>query len=105
MIGEGLDAVADGVARGLAASNNQQQDEGAELLGREALAVHLGVHELTGDVVAWPGHPALARRLRVLEDLGPGAQHGVEWVTTTAVVRVRRTHKGVRPAKDPTLVL
>ena len=69
VLGERLHAVADGVAGGLVAGDDEQDEERAELLRREPLAVDLGGHQHRGEVVARVGPAVLAERLGVGEHL------------------------------------
>ena len=61
-----LHAVADGVAGGLVAGGDEQDEERSELLRRQALAVDLGVHQRRGEVVLRVGEAVLAEADRHL---------------------------------------
>ena len=67
MLGERLHPVADGVARRLVAGDDEEDEERAELLRGELLAVDLGVHHRRREVVGRVGAAVLAERLGVGE--------------------------------------
>ena len=91
----------DGVAGGLVARHGQQDEERAELLRREPLALDLGVHQRRGDVVARVVEPVLAELLGVVVHAEGRRDQRVE---RAAEVRVADTEDRVRPLEDLLLV-
>jgi len=107
-VAERLHAVADRVARGLVARDDQQHEERRELLVGERLAVDLGVDERGDEVVAGVPAAVLGELLRELRELGAGGQQLRDDLRgiAAAVLGIARAEDDVGAVEDePVLAL
>ena len=97
MVGERQHPVADRVPGRLVAGDDEQHEERAELLGREAVPVDLGLRDLRRDVVARVRHPVGAELLRVGPQLVRRRERRRD---VAAVLGVARAEHDVRLVED-----
>ena len=101
-VGERLHPVADRVAGRLVAGDDEQDEERAELLRGELVAVDLGGHHHRRDVVLRVGATVLPERLGVHEHL-EGVRH--EIFERAAELGIADAEDRVGPLEDPGVVL
>ena len=93
--------MADRVASGLVARDNQQDEKRGHLGGGEPLAVEFGLHQAGGQIVAGCAPPVVGKRGGVRTDVH---RYLVELVEVRGDVGIAETQNDVRPVEDPLVV-